>query len=231
MKDKLLDNKDTDKDLDDLIKVIKEAQSIVKDKIEDNKKQQDTLEKDSKTLKKSEGDLENAQGQRAEILTRDKEKFAEKKQNTAKAMAEKEAVLKTLAELSFENWKSAKSELDKAQTKKKNIQDQIERADKASKEADETLASQKSALKTLEDSLSKEKEEAEERKQKLEAEVKKNKFESVNDMLCFVLSEDVIAEAEGEINNYKQEVTTNKTQLKYAEKNAKDLSNLFNLIN
>lgn len=223
LKDKLLDNKDTDKDLDDLIKVIKEAQSIVKDKIEDNKKQQDTLEKDSKTLKKSEGDLENAQGQRAEILTRDKEKFAEKKQNTAKAMAEKEAVLKTLAELSFENWKSAKSELDKAQTKKKNIQDQIERADKASKEADETLASQKSALKTLEDSLSKEKEEAEERKQKLEAEVKKNKFESVNDMLCFVLSEDVIAEAEGEINNYKQEVTTNKTQLKYAEKNAKDL--------
>ena len=223
LNDKALDIKDTSNELDDLIKEVKKAQCIVKDKIEENTTQQQALKKECDALTKSEKDLENAQGQKMEILSRDKEKFAEKKQNTKTEKAKKEEVLKTLAELSFENWKTAKSELDKAQTKKKNIQDQIERADKASKEADETLASQKSALKTLEDSLSKEKEEAEKRKQKLEAEVKKNKFESVNDMLGFVLSEDLIAEVDEEISKYKQEVTTNKKQLEDAEKDAKDL--------
>lgn len=223
LEDKLLDIKYTVKELDDLIEEIKKAQGLVKDKIEENGTQQKSLEKDSNTLKKTENDLEKARGQETDDLEHDKKEFIKKKQNNDNAKTEKEAVLKTLAELSFENWKTAKAERDKAQTKKMYIQDQIERADKASKEADKTLASQKSALNTLEDSLSKEKKEAEERKQKLEAEVKKNKFESVNDMLGFVMSEEAIAEAEGEINNYKQEVTTNKTQLKDAEKNAKDL--------
>ena len=223
LKDKLFDIKDTGKELDGLIEEIKEAQSIVKNKIEENTKQQEALEKDSKTLKKSEVDLDNAQGRKTELLTRDKQKFAEKKQNTEAEKAKKEEVLKTLAELSFENWKTAKSELDKAQTKKKSILDQIERADKASKEADETLASQKAALKTLETSLDKEKKEAEERKQKLESVIKKNQFESVDDMLMFVLSENKIAEVDEEISNYKQEVATNKKQLEDAEKNAKDL--------
>lgn len=181
------------------------------------------MKKDSKTLKKSEDDLEKAQGKETDELADDKKEFAKKKQNNDNATAEKEAVLKTFAELSFENWKTAKSELDKAKAKKNRIQDQIEKADKASKEADETLASQKAALETLENSLSKEKKEAEERKQKLETEVKKNKFESVNDMLGFVLSENVIAKVDEEISNYKQEVTTNKKQLVDAEKDAKDL--------
>ena len=156
-------------------------------------------------------------------MAHDKKVFAEKKQNTETEKAKKETLLKTLAELSFENWKTAKSELDKAKARKKRIQDQIEKADKASKEADETLASEKSALETLKNSLTKEKKEADERKQQLEAEVKKNKFESVNDMLGFVLSENLITKVDEEISNYKQEVTTNKKQLVDAEKDAKDL--------
>lgn len=223
LEDKLLDIKDTGKELDDLIKEIKKTQGIVKDKIEENKKQQKALENDSETLKNSEDDLEKARGEETDVLEHDKKEFAKKKQNNDNAKTEKEAVLKTFAELSFGNWKTAKSELDKAQAKKKSIQDLIERAEEASKEADETLASEKAALETMENSLAKEKKVAEEKKQELEAEVKKNKFESVKDMLGFVLSENAIAETEAEINNYKQEVTTNKTQLKDAEKNAKDL--------
>ena len=162
----------------------------------------------------------HAQGIKTEALVRDKEEFSKRKQNTEKAKAEKEAVLETLAKLSFDSWEIAESERDKAKTKKKSILDQIEKSDEESKKADKILASEKSALEILEKSLAKEKKEAEERKQKLEDAVKKNKYESVDEMLKFVLSEDEIAIVDGEISNYKQEVTTNKKQLEDAEKDA-----------
>ena len=178
------------------------------------------MEKDSNALTKAEKDLEDAQGQKTETLTRDKEEFSKRKQNTEKAKAEKEAVLKTLAKLSFDSWKIAELERDKARTKKKSILDKIEKSDEESKKAEKTLASEKSALETLEKSLAKENKEEEERKQKLEAAVKKNQFESIEEMLGFVLSEDEIAEADEEISSYKQEVSTNNKQLEDAEKDA-----------
>lgn len=220
LEDKLLGSGDTGKELDDLIKEIEDAQGIVKDKIKENIRQQNALEKDSKTLSKAENDLEDAQGQKAETLARDKEELSKRKQNTEKAKAEKEAVLKTLSRLSFDSWEIAESERDKARTNKKIILDQIEKSDEESKKAENTFASEKSVLETLEKSLIKEKKEAEERKQKLEAAVKKNQFESVEDSLSFVLSEDEIAEADEEISSYKQEVATNKKQLEDAKKDA-----------
>lgn len=220
LEDKLLGIEDTGKELDDLIKGIRDAKGIVKDKIKENTKQQNALGQDSKTLTKAEKDLEDAQGLKTETLARDRDEFSKRKQNTERAKAEKEAVLKTLSKLSFDSWKIAESERDKAWTKKKSILDQLEKADEESKKAEKTLASEKSALETMENSLAKEKKEAAERKQKLEAAVKKDQFESVDEMLGFVMSEDEIAETDTEISNYKQEVTTNKKQLEDAEKDA-----------
>lgn len=220
LEDKLLGIEDTGKELDDLIKGIRDAKGIVKDKIKENTKQQNALGQDSKTLTKAEKDLEDAQGLKTETLARDRDEFSKRKQNTERAKAEKEAVLKTLSKLSFDSWKIAESERDKAWTKKKSILDQLEKADEESKKAEKTLASEKSALETMENSLAKEKKEAAERKQKLEAAVKKDQFESVDEMLGFVMSEDEIAETDSEISNYKQEVTTNKKQLEDAEKDA-----------
>ena len=212
----------TGKGLDDLIKEIRDAQGIVKDRIKEAASGQNALEKDSKTLKKAEKDLEDAQGIKTETLARDKEEYSKRKQNIEKAKAEKEAVLKTLAKLSFDSWEIAMSERDKARTKKKSILDQIEKADEESKKAEKTFASEKSALETLVKSLEKEKKEAEERRQRLEAAVKKNQFESVDESLAFVLSEEKIAEADEEISSYKQEVTTNKKQLEDAKEDARD---------
>ncbi len=212
---------DTGKGLDDLIKEIKDAQGIVKDKIKENTKKQNALEKDSKNLGKAEKDLEDAQGLKTENLARDKEEFSKRKQNTEKVKAEKEAVLKTLSKLSFDSREIAESERDKARTKKKSILDKIEKADEESKKAEKTYASEKSVLETLVKSLGKAKKEAEERRKKLEAAVKKNQFESVDECLKFVLPEEKIAEADEEIGSYRQEVTTNKKQLEDAKKDAK----------
>ncbi len=222
LKDKLLDIMDTGNELDVLINEIKEAQHIVIDKIAEKTKQQKDLEEDNRTFERAENELENAQGIKSDTLNKDKEEFLKKKQKTEKEESEKEAVLKTLAELSFENWEKAKSEMDTAQKKRKSILDQFEKSDKDSREADQKLASEESALKVLEKSLVKEKEDAEAKKQELEASVKKNQFESVDNMLGFVLSEKAIEAADKEIRDYRQEVNTNKTQLEAAEKDAGD---------
>ena len=221
LENKLLEFENTSEGLDDLIKGIKEAQGAVKDKIKENTKKQNALDKDSKALTKAEKALDDAQGTKTETLARDKEELTKRKQDTEKAKAEKEAVLKTLAKLSFDSWEIAEAERTKAQKKKNSILDQIECSDEASKKADKNLVSKKSALETLEKSIEKEKKEEAERRQKLEAAVEKNHFESVDDMLGFVLSEDEITAVDDEIHNYKQEVTTNKRQLEDAEKDAK----------
>ncbi len=220
LEDKLLDIKLSDDNLDELINALKEARQIINDRIKENTIQQNSLEKDSIILAESEKNLDNAQGQKTEALNRDKDEFTRRKQNTEKEKAEKEAVLKTLEKLSFDSWGTAKSERDKAELKKKSILDKIDSADEAGKAADKKLTSEKSALETLEKTLTKENKEEEEKRQRLEAAVKKNAFVSVNDMLGFVLSEEKLTEADDEINSYKQEVNTNKKQLEAAGKDA-----------
>ena len=207
---------------DDLAEGIEAAQEILKVKIQENISQQNVLVKDSRMLAKAEKDLEKAQGAETEALTRDRNEFAKRRQDTEIAKTEKEAVLKTLSTLGFDSWKSAKSERNKAQAKKNGILEQIDLCEAAKKKADETLASERSALEVLENTIKEERKEEEERKQKLETAVKKNKFESVDDMLGLVLPEDKIAEADEEIHHYRQEVATNKKQLEDAVKDAEN---------
>lgn len=221
LENKLLDRKFTYQGLNDLICEVKEAQEILKEKIKENSRQQKDLEKDSKTLIKAEKDLEDAQGVKSDKLATDKEEFAKRKQNTEKAKAENEAVLKTLVNLSFDSWELAESERNKACEKKKNILDLIDNSNEAKKKADETLASEKAALETLEKTLEKEKIEEGERRQKLDEAIRENKFEAVEEMCSFVLSEGEIAQADKEIGEYKQEVITNQKQLEDARQDAK----------
>lgn len=220
LENRLLDLRYTDKGSDDLIKEIKEAQGTVNDRIRENIRQQKALEKDSRLLAKAEKDLEDAQGQKTEALEQDKNEFSKRKLITEKTRAEKEAVLKTLTKLAFDSWEMAEAERNKARTKKKSILDQIERSEEEAKKADETLTSERSVLETLEKSIRKEEKEEEERKQKLEAAVKKNRFDSIEDMLGYVLTEASIAETDEEISSYRQELVTNKRQLEEAEKDA-----------
>lgn len=218
--DKLLDIEDPGKELDNLIKEIKVAQGIVKDKIKENTKQKIALETDIINLKNAEKDLEDAQGQKIESLERDKEEFLKRKQNTDKDKAEKEAVLKTLDDLSFISWEIAELKRDEAKKEKESIIGQIEKSEDKKENAEKTLASEESALEMLEESLDKEIKEEKEKRQELEEEIKKNQFESDEEMRAFVLSEDEIEETEEEINIYKQKVSTNEKQLEDAKKDA-----------
>ncbi|MCR4741107.1 MAG: SMC family ATPase [Lachnospiraceae bacterium] len=214
------DSANTCGETDELIKAVRDLRPLVEAKISENAKRQTELEKDSKVLSKAEADLEEAQTAESNKLAQDREDFAKRKQETIKALAEKEAVLKTLSDLSYESWEIADSERQKAQDKAEGILKGIEAADAAKKTADETLASERSALTTLENTLRKEKEEEDNRKNALEDAVKRNGFESLEEMLSFVRTESEMEKTESEILSYRQEVNTNKTQLEEAIKDA-----------
>ena len=221
LENKLIETGDHYSGLDELIKGVNLAKKIVEDKIKENTREQNALSRYSKELIKADSDLERAQGEETENLNKDKANLTAKKQVVEKDKAEKEAVLGTLTKLSFDSWELARAELQKAEERIIKISEYIECTDKDKKAADENYASEQASLKTLEETLEKAEKEEMMRKKKLDETLDKSKFESIDEMLKFVLSEDEISKVDEEIGNYKQEVITNKKQIEDAEKYAK----------
>ncbi|MCR5222373.1 MAG: SMC family ATPase [Lachnospiraceae bacterium] len=221
LENKLIEADDHYNGLDELIKGVKGAKKVVEDKIKANTKEQNALEKDNKELSKVVSDLEKAQGEETDNLNRDKEDFAGEKQNTEKNKAKKEAVLNTLAKLSFDSWGTADAEREKAEERVTWISGHIKSADKEKKAADEKLAAEQASLETLKKTLGKAEEEEKTREKKLSEALGKSKFKSADEMLEYVLSEDEISRIDEEIGEYNQAVTTNKRQIEDAAKDAK----------
>lgn len=220
LENKLIDTGDHYSKLDELINGVKKAKIVVEEKINENAKEQNALAKYNEELSKAESDLEKAQGEETDTLNKDKADFTEKKQNSENTKTKIETVLKTLEKLSFDSWASAHAEQEKAEKRIKEISGLIESTDKAKKDADEKLASEQASLKTLQETLGRAEKEEETRKIKLDDTMSKSKFESVDEMLKLVLSEEKISEIDKEIGDYKQDVTTNIQQIKDAEKDA-----------
>lgn len=221
LKDKLLDGFEAPESLEQLIRQAESAGERLTEAIKENNLRLAVLEKNSTSLKEAEKDLEKALGPDTESLQRDREEFAERKQQTETAKTEKEAVLRTLSKLSFESWAEASSERDKARGESERILDQLSRREEAKRAAEQLLASEKSALATMEAGLAKEKTEEAEKRRKLEEAIWLNRFASVEEMQRLVLPESSLSEAEEEINRYRQEAETNKKQLEDAQRDAK----------
>ncbi|MCM1551092.1 MAG: SMC family ATPase [Butyrivibrio sp.] len=206
--------------LEELLKLVKEAEAQVETMSKESVKKCNSLDKDCKMLKKAEKELEAAQGDETEKLALRKEELSESKQQIKQELTETRTTLKTL-ELSFPDWKTAKKERKQAETKKNKILDDIARAETEKKTADDKVTASKSELKTLNDSLKQQKKDEEALKKKLEKEVGANGFSSVEEMLSYVVKEAAITSSDKEINDYKQAVATNRKQLADAKADAK----------
>ena len=218
----LLEKEEISENPNDPVRAITDVYKIVKEKIQENTKLQNELKKNDKIRRQAEQDLEDAQGEKTEALLRDKEEFAKQKQQTEKTKTEKETELKALAGLGYESWVLADKARLQATEKKKEILERIERSEAAKKKADERSTSERAALKTMEDTRTKEKTEEAERKEQLEKTIEKSGFASTEEMLDLVLSEKEIEKTEAEIASYRQEVITNKKQLEDAGKDAEN---------
>lgn len=205
---------------EELIKAVKAAKTQVETMAKENIKKCNSLDKDCRILKKAEKDLETAQGDDTERLYSKKEELGENKQKIKQELAETTAVLKTLEELSFPDWKTAKKERKQAETKKNKILDAIAEAEEEKKKADNNVTAARSELKTLNDSLNQQKKDEEALREKLDKEVSANGFSSVEEMLICVVSEDDITSSDKVINEYNQAVATNEKQLSDARSDA-----------
>jgi len=217
----LLDMDMEEESLEGLIEAVREAKTQVETMLKENNKKCNSLDKDCKTLKKDEKALEAAQGDETEKLNSEKDKLDEKKQKIKNELAETGATLRMLEKLSFPDWKTAKKERKRAETKKNEISENIAKAEEEKKNADKNVTAVKSELKTLNGSLEQQKKDEEALKKKLDKEVSANGFSSVEEMQIYVVGEDDIALSDKVINEYNQAVATNKKQLSDAKSDAK----------
>ncbi len=207
--------------LDGLIDVLKKANETVSEKIEENKKLQNAIEKDCRLLKKAEKELDEALGAETEKIESDKEELRKRKNNTEEGITASKATLKTLKNLKFDDWEKASTEKKQAEKLAKIISDLLEESLKTKTDADKALAAIKAEIKTLDDSLKAQRKDEKNLKEDLDKKLTSKKFVNVEEMLKYVVSEDELSDSEETINNYKQAVSTNKTQLSEAKNDAK----------
>lgn len=208
-------------ELDQLVEEIHHAKTLVKEKIEQNKTLQETLKRKAETLSKAEENLKKAQEEETTHLKKVKEELENKKQANRREKEKREAIRKTLSELTFDHWETAKLQRDQAEKKRKCILDQIKNMEDAKKKAEEQFASERATLQTLIEALEVDREEKTIREQSLIAAMKEKEFQSIAEMQSFILTEQEMAKVDKEISDYKQNVNINKAQLKDAKENVK----------
>lgn len=193
----------------------------VKDRLVSITGVENSLKKECDRLKKAEDDMQKASGKDMEELENSISKLLEEKQSDSIKITEKEVTLKGIGKLSFDSWDEAKKAIDDISNEAKAILDAISKAENDKKKADESLAGINAALNTLKDNLAVGNSEKEELEKQLDETVRKEQFESVDDMLEYVITEERLSDNEAQIHEYKQKVLTNEARLKEAGRDAK----------
>lgn len=178
------------------------------------------LNSDCEKLKKDRELLDQAQGEETQKLKESKEKHLSMKQQNEKDTVEKEAALKTIGELQFKDWESAKENREAAFKEAEEILGRIEEAQKNKEAADKDVAALTATIKTLKDNLEAQKQEEEKLRKELDRTLSEHGFASDEQMKDYAVPESEIAASEKVINDYKQKVETNKVRLEEAVKEA-----------
>ena len=204
------------KKTDELIEMLCVEYESLKEKIKTNALLQASLEKDCTILKDSQKDYSKATVEDTQKLAGEKDELSVKKQETANSLTECRTSLKSLEELSYSDWKTASKEIEKAVKRVEEIKNTIESARSEKSEADMRLAETKSALTVLGENLKTQQDEEKKLKDDLDELIKEKNFKDIDEMLGYVVEETVLSETENKINEYNQDVSTNKTQLEQA---------------
>lgn len=207
--------------LDELIGILEDVAKFVQEKIDENNKTKNALDKDCSLLKKTEEELEEAAGTKTDNIQLEKESLQKKKNETEEGITASKATLEALKTLSYETWEQASEAKTKVENLRQEINDLLDASLSSKKQADENLAAIKATIITLEETLQTQQNSEAALKETLDKKLESKNFESVEKMLEFVVSEDELADSEEKVNNYKQAVSTNKTQLTQAKSDAK----------
>lgn len=220
LKNPIFDMTNVGDSLDELLNQLSVVGEILESKIKENSTRQDEANKDCDLLKDAEQKLEQATGSETDKIEAQKETLRKQKSETETELAEKNAFLKTLNKLSYDNWEQANAEKEKAEEARKQIEEEIESARKNKADADSELTAIVAEISTLENGLKAQRDDEKRLKEILNQALEKWEFESAEDMLGYVASEADISEADEVIKEYNQKVSTNRTRLEQARADA-----------
>ena len=225
---------DSPEEVDELIRAITAEKTKTASMLEEIIQKCASIKEECDIYQKAENELALLQGEETDKLNEKKKELDNKKQDITREITETKATLKTLENLSFPDWETAKEERTLAENMKNKLLEDMKTAEENKKTADDTVITIRSEIKTINNNLSDLEKEETVLKKKLDAAVASNGFSSVEEMLGFVVTENDIALTETEINDYTRAVEVNNTQLISAKKDAEgkeiiDIDNLKNV--
>ena len=180
--------------LDDLLTCLQDAEMLVANQIKDNQEQQYMLKLSCTELERAEAELTKAETIEMKQLAADREALMVRKQEVKQICTDA--------------------------IEEQQITGDIPEAQQAQKIADEKVTVLQASLETLTQTLGTQKEEETKVKAELSVALTKQKFQSVEELLTFVVTEAELQRTEDQITDYKQALVTNQTQLSQAEKDA-----------
>ena len=205
--------------LDELLVCLQEAYKTLLYEKKANQERLLILQADCMVLKKAEKDLAKAE-EESKRLADDRKTLTIRKQETESSLIEAKTMFSSLSELSFDTWKEAEKVCTDFADEVQQIVTHIQQALQAQKDADEKVTALQASLETLARTLGTQKEDEVKAKAALESVLEKQKFQSVEELLPFVVTEAALKKTEDQITDYRQAVATNQTQLSQAEKDA-----------
>ena len=205
--------------LDELLVCLQEAYKTLLYEKKANQERLLILQADCMVLKKAEKDLAKAE-EESKRLADDRKTLTIRKQETESSLIEAKTMFSSLSELSFDTWKEAEKVCTDSADEVQQIVTHIQQAQKQQKAADEKVTALQASLETLARTLGAQKEDEVKAKAALDSVLEKQKFQSVEELLPFVVTEAALKKTEDQITDYRQAVATNQTQLSQAEKDA-----------
>ena len=221
LRDSILDIRIESKDTDVLLDELKKSFKVLQEKTSENTSKIIELEKECNDLTEAGEELKKAEGEETENLEKERRELETKIHETGTNITRYNTELETLKDLSYPDGAAAASEKKKAEDRHNEITTEINNASAAKIQAEKDLTAVKSELKTLESALNDNRDKEKILKDGLDGKLLSQGFNSLDEMLGLVVSEDVIAGSEAVINRYRQDTAANSRQLAQAKEDAK----------
>lgn len=219
------------KSLEELCKMVEAEKKTIENKIIETKEILTTARKNAQLFDEYTDELEKANGEETEELNNAKTNFVKRKEDNTASLSEIKGILQSLVKLEFNNLEEAVAERKKLEQRAAKLNEAIKNAREEKETNGKLVSSGEAYVKTISDSLEKQKMEEKELCKNVKDILKAKKFASEEIYLEYVVDETEIKENEKEVSDYEKAVETNEAQVKSAKVDARgktliDIENL-----
>ena len=211
--------------LEELVEVFHDQRTLLMDNLKQQEAKVSDLQQSCNQLKETEQALQSAQSEETAQLAYVRNQLAQEKQALAAKQAETKAKLEKLQALAFPDWNTAKNESNLAVQRLNQINKEIETAAEAKRQAEDAKTRILAEVETKRKLISKQKQDAKYLQEVFEVKLAECRFETVENLQAYIVSDVQIQTIEKQIADYAKrvaEVTAKVNQLE-TDNHAKEL--------